>query len=340
MPSYSKQKLLILKDIFAEETDSDHGIQMHELRNIIKEQFGTKPDRKTIVSDVDALENYGLEIQRATGSRKDYRLFKGKDDLDLMELKILIDLIQSSRFLTPSISKNLIRKLERLCSKYERKKLKREIIVPNREKSENASILYVMDSIHEAIETNKQIRFKYYDYDMNKEKYYHHWGNEYRVSPYALLYRDGIYMLIAIPAKDKHVRMYRVDHMESVTISYADRLNQEIFDSINTEEFVNGTFGMCWKTVREVTLLAHFSLVHAVMDKFGADIELKPENEEEFIFTVPVTYTPEFLGWVLSFGGRMKIVAPSGMAYYFKRTCRACLNTNRPGHNYYTYPWI
>ncbi len=149
MPSYSKQKLLILKDIFEEETDTDHGIQMHQLQDVIESKFGTRPDRKTIVSDVDAMEDYGLEIQRATGGRKDYRLLKGKEELSLMELKLLVDLIQSSRFLSPDIAKKLIHKLGRLCSKHERKKLDRKVIVPNRERSENKNILYAMVHLKE-----------------------------------------------------------------------------------------------------------------------------------------------------------------------------------------------
>jgi len=112
---------------------------------------------------------------------------------------------------------------------------------------------------HAAIEANKQIRFKYYSYDMDKKKYYHHWGNEYRVSPYALLYREGIYTLLAIPAKDNQLRMYRVDHMEAVTISQATRLNPEVNDAINLEEFTNRTFGLFYKSHKEVTLHTHKS---------------------------------------------------------------------------------
>lgn len=307
---YAKQKLIFLRDMFAEHTDTDHGLIMKEIQDKVEREYGIRPDRKTIISDIDVLESYGLEIQRAAGGRKDYRLLKGEDDLNVMEVKILIDLIQSSRFLSPTISKKLIRKLEKLCSVHERKALKRKVIVPNRERSENANILYAMDSIHEAIEANKQIRFKYYGYDLDKKKFYHHWGNEYRVSPYALLYHEGVYTLIAIPAKDNRIRMYRVDHMEEVAISHADRLNHEVFDAIDLEEFANRTFGLSFKRYCDVTLNAHISLVDAVIDRFGMNVEFKPVSKEVFTFTVPVAVSPEFFGWVISFGGRMKIVSP------------------------------
>ena len=197
---YAKQKLFFLREMFAEHTDADHGITMKEIHDKVENQYGIRPDHKTIISDINALESCQVELQRAAGRRKDYRLLKGKDELNVMEVKILIDLIQSSRFLSPAISKTLIRKLEKLCSVHERKTLKRKVIVPNRERSENTNILYAMNSIHEAIEADKQIRFKYYGYDLDKKKFYHHWGNEYRVSPYALLYREGLYTLIAVPA--------------------------------------------------------------------------------------------------------------------------------------------
>lgn len=318
---YAKKKLFFLRDMFAEHSDAEHGLTMQDIQNRVEREYGIRPDRKTIISDIDVLESYGVEIQRATGRRKDYRLLKDKDALNVMEVKILIDLIQSSRFLPPAISERLIRKLEKLCSVHERKTLKRKVIVPNRERSENTNILYAMDSIHEAIEANKQIRFKYYSYDVDKKKYYHHWGKEYRVSPYALLYREGIYTLLAIPAKDNKPRMYRVDHMEAVTISHANRLNLEVFDTLNLEEFTNRTFGLSYKPYKEVTLHAHESLIDAVIDRFGMDVELTPVDDVLFSFTVPVTLTPEFFGWVLSFGGRMMIVSPIIARSLFYSTC-------------------
>ena len=199
--------------------------------------------------------------------------------------------------------------------------MKRKVIVPNRERSENTNILYAMNSIHEAIESNKQIKFKYYGYDIDKKKTYHHWGNKYRVSPYALLYREGVYTLVAIPAKDNRIRMYRVDHMEEVEISHADRHEKAVFDAINLKEFANGTFGFSFKPQCEVTLNAHVSLIDAIIDRFGMDVKLTPVSDEVCSFTVPVTLSPEFFGWVLSFGGRMKLVSPSKAKMLFRSTC-------------------
>ena len=332
---YAKQKLFFLRDLFLEHTDANHGITMQEIQDKIEHQYGIRPDHKTIISDINVLESYGVEIQRASGRRKDYRLLKGEDELNIMEVKILIDLIQSSRFLSPSISKTLIHKLEKLCSIHERKTLKRKVIVPNRERSENTNILYAMDSIHQAIEANKQIKFKYYGYDMDKKKCYHHWGNKYRVSPYALIYREGIYTLVAIPAKDNRIRMYRVDHMEEVEISHADRHEEAVFNAINLEELANSTFGRSIKPQCEVTLNAHVSLIDAIIDRFGMDVKLTPVKDDVCSFSVLVSLSPEFFGWVLSFGGRMKLISHSNAKYYFRSTCHRIYP-----HNFYRSSYL
>lgn len=318
---YSKEKMLFLRDMFAEHSDTENGLTMKDIQDKVERAYHIRPDRKTIISDINVLESYGLEIQRAAGRRKDYRLLKGKDELNVMEVKILIDLIQSSRFLSPTVAKRLIRKLEKLCSIHEQKTLHRKVIVPNRERSENTNILYAMNSIHEAIDADKQIKFKYYGYDIDKKKTYHHWGNKYRVSPYALLYREGIYTLVAIPAKDTRIRMYRVDHMEEVEISHADRHEKAVFDAINLEEFANGTFGFSFKPQCEVTLNAHVSLIDAIIDRFGMDVKLTFVSDEVCSFTVPVTLSPEFFGWVLSFGGRMKLISPDKTKKMLRGLC-------------------
>lgn len=148
MLNYSKVKLLFLKDLLIQETDSEHGLTMKEIQTRIDHQYKTRPDRKTIIKDIDALEDYGgIEIQRPSGRRMDYRVLKGENDLDLMEIKLLIDTVQASRFLSQKQSDALVRKLEHLCSKYEKKKLYHKVIVPNRAKSTNRQILYVMDDL-------------------------------------------------------------------------------------------------------------------------------------------------------------------------------------------------
>ena len=179
-----------------------------------------------------------------------------------------------------------------------------------------------MDEIHRAIESNKQIRFQYYGFDMYKKKEYHHFGNEYRVSPFALIYHQGLYTLIAIPARDTRIRFYRIDRMENVVVSRADRLHEEIFNEIDIDRFTSGTFGLHASEVRDVTLKCHKSLVDTIMDRFGADIPFTIVDEKHFEVTVPVVMNADFYGWVFSLGGRIVIMAPEKVRYRFENACR------------------
>lgn len=230
---YAKQKLFFLREMFAEHTDADHGITMKEIQDKVENQYGIRPDHKTIISNINALESCNVEIQRASGRRKDYRLLKGKDELNLMEVKILINLIQSSHLLSSTLADNLIRKLEKLCSKHERKKIKGHIVVANQNRAQNMQIMYAMDTIHEAIESDCQLRFNYFQYDIKKRQILTQDGKEYRVSPYALIYHEDVYYLLCVPHNKRTLTMYRVDRMLYVEKFNKEREHKEVFSREN-----------------------------------------------------------------------------------------------------------
>jgi len=317
-----RRKLLELKDILYEDTDENNGITMKEILNKLQAVCGTKPDKKTVYTDLDVLEDYGMDIVRPHGRATEYRLIRGENELSCVEIKMLIDTVQASHFLTKKQADGIISKLRRLCSKHERKTLNHEVIIANHAKSDNRHILYTMDQIHVAIETNKQIRFQYYTYDMYKRKEYHHFGNEYRVSPFALIYHQGLYILVAIPAKDTRIRFYRIDRMENVVISRADRLHEEVFNEIDIDRFTSGTFGLRASEVRDVTLRCHKSLVDTIMDRFGADVPFTIVDEKYFEITVPAVMNSDFYGWLVSLGGRISIIAPKKARISFEMACR------------------
>jgi len=317
-----RRKLLELKDILYEDTDENNGITMKEILNKLQAVCGTKPDKKTVYTDLDVLEDYGMDIVRPHGRATEYRLIRGENELSCVEIKMLIDTVQASHFLTKKQADGIISKLRRLCSKHERKTLNHEVIIANHAKSDNRHILYTIDQIHLAIETNKQIRFQYYTYDMYKRKEYHHFGNEYRVSPFALIYHQGLYILVAIPAKDTRIRFYRIDRMENVVISRADRLHEEVFNEIDIDRFTSGTFGLRASEVRDVTLRCHKSLVDTIMDRFGADVPFTIVDEKYFEITVPAVMNSDFYGWLVSLGGRISIIAPKKARISFEMACR------------------
>lgn len=317
-----RQKILVLRDIFYENADEKHGITMKEIQSKLQTACGVKANKKTVYTDIDVLQDYGMIIHRPQGRSVEYRLEKKEDELNYVEVKMLIDTVQSSRFLTKKQAEKIISKLECLCSKHERKTLNHKVIIANRAKSDNYHILQNMDEIHRAIESNKQIRFQYYGFDMYKKKEYHHFGNEYRVSPFALIYHQGLYTLIAIPARDTRIRFYRIDRMENVVVSRADRLHEEIFNEIDIDRFTSGTFGLHASEVREVTLRCHESLVDTIMDRFGADVPFTIVDKKHFEVTVSVVMNADFYGWIFSLGGRVVIMAPEKARYSFENACR------------------
>ena len=316
-----RQKILVLRDIFYENADEKHGMTMKEIQSKLQVACGVKANKKTVYTDIDVLQDYGMIIHRPQGRSIEYRLEKKEDELNYVEVKMLIDTVQSSRFLTKKQADKIISKLERLCSKHERKTLNHKVIIANRAKSDNYHILQNMDEIHRAIESNKQIRFQYYGFDMYKQKEYHHFGNEYRVSPFALIYHEGLYTLVAIPARDTRIRFYRIDRMENVVISRADRLHEEIFNETDIDRYTSGTFGLAASEVRDVTLRCHKSIVDAAMDRFGRDVPFTIIDHDYFEITVPCVLNAAFYGWILSLGGRAVIAAPERVARKFIKEC-------------------
>ena len=320
-----RKKLLVLKDILYENTDEKHGITMKEILTKLREVCHVTPNVKTVYTDIDVLEDYGIEVLRPHGQETEYRLIKRKNELNYVELKMLIDTIQASHFLTKKQANTIISKLELLCSVHERKTLNHEVIVANRAKSENVHVLYTMDKIHTAIETKKQIRFQYYEYNMYKKKEYHNYGEEYRVSPIALIYHQGIYMLVAIPARDDEIQLYRVDRMENAIVSRADRLYEEDFSEIDIERYTAALFGMHVSEVKDVTLRCHKSVVDAIMDRFGMEIPWTIIDEDSFELTVPIVLNANFFGWLLSMEGLVRIVSPEQLTHRFSMLCSDAL---------------
>ena len=142
------------------------------------------------------------------------------------------------------------------------------------------------------------------------------------VVPFALIYHQGLYILVAIPAKDTRIRFYRIDRMENVVISHADRLHEEVFNEIDIDRFTSGTFGLRASEVRDVTLRCHKSLVDTIMDRFGADVPFTIVDEKYFEITVPAVMNSDFYGWLVSLGGRISIIAPKKARISFEMACR------------------
>ena len=301
-----KLKMLYLVKIFSEESDDDHYLTMPEIIRKLA-AYGVNADRKTLYQDIVELRKYGFDILTSQDGRN-YYYYLGRREFELPELKLLVDAVQSSRFITDRKSGQLIRKLESLVSKYEGIKLHRQVIIAGRIKTMNESIYYNVDKIHEAIGADRQIRFKYFDWNLNKEMEARYDGRWYRLSPMALVWDDEKYYLVGYDEKYDSITHYRVDKMMEIRITNDERIGKKEFREFNLAHYTNALFGMYTGDETKVILEGENHMVGVLIDRFGKDIIIVPVDEEHFRTSVTVAVSRHFLGWIMSLGGGVKIV--------------------------------
>ena len=313
--SNQKLKLLYLLKILQERTDDEHGLSMQE---IIAElgRYDIEAERKSIYSDLELLEQFGVDIEKRKSSTTTYHVVSR--DFELPELKLLVDAVQASKFISPNKSTEIIKKLENLTSKYEATQLQRQVYVANRIKNMNNSILYVVDDIHRAITTNKKISFQYFEWNMNREKQLKRDGKIYIASPWALTWDDENYYLISYDSEQGIIKHYRVDKMINITVLDEAREGAETFEGFDMGVYSKKTFGMYGGDDQQVTLRCHKSIVNAVIDRFGSDVIMMPIDDEYFEVSSKVSVSPTFLGWVAIFGKNMMIKSPVSVVEKFK----------------------
>ena len=310
MPKKSNQKLrmIYMKEILERHTDIDHGIAREDFERYLSHRGIEAPTRKTFYDDLDALDDYGMDIGRDPYG-KAYKLLSR--EFDLPEIKLIIDAIQASKSIPESMTQRLIKKIEMLCSEYQAKELNRDVIVSGRVKTINEGTRNNIDYIHTAISNDQQITCKYFDYDTSLKKKYRKRGSQYTLSPFALVYSDENYYLLAYDAQLKEIRNYRVDRMENVScVEGSVREGKEEFATIDMSKYQKYTFGMYSGEVKEVTMVFTNNMVNAVVDRFGRDIMIHKEDKYHFRISVAVAVSPQFYGWVFGLGKMARIVGP------------------------------
>ena len=315
-----KQKMLYLVKIFSEETDDSHYLTMQEIIRKLAER-GINIDRKTLYVDFDELRDFGLDIQMEKIGRS-YYYHLGKRDFELPELKMLVDAVQSAKAITDKKSNELIKKLESLVSKYEAGQLNRQVIISGRIKSMNESIYYNVDSLHEAIGKDRQIRFKYVQWDIKKTMKLRKEGAWYLVSPWGLMWDDENYYLIAYDSSDQKIKHYRVDKMQRITLTEDKREGKKQFEQFSIPRYAKSIFGMFGGEETRVTLEAENSKVGILIDRFGKDILIQPVDGEHFRTTVNVVVSNQFLGWIMALGNEVTIISPDEVVEQMKAEIR------------------
>lgn len=306
--SNQKFKLYYLAKIITEKTDEEHYITMPEILNAL-EGYGVTATRKSIYADLKDLEKLGIEVEgEAVGNRYHYHV-TGRQ-FELPELKLLVDAIQASKFITVKKTNDLIRKLETLVSKYEAAKLQRQVFVSGRIKTMNESIYYSVDAIHNAIAENRKIRFQYYQWNIKKETELRHNGAYYHVSPWGLSWDNENYYLIGYDSAADMIKHYRVDKMLHIYMSDEKREGKEYFSKTDLAVYTKKSFGMFGGEEEHVKLLVDNDLAGVIIDRFGKDVTMIPQGKDHFIVYVDVRVSRRFLCWVFALGDGAKIIGP------------------------------
>lgn len=306
--SGQKLKLLYLMRIFNELTDEDHPLTMPELIAEL-ERYGIAAERKTLYADLELLMQFGMDLCRTNNRPPGY--YVGARTFEMPELEMLIDSVQASKFITEKKTLSLIGKLQSLCSVHQARGLTRQVYVKNRIKSMNETIYLNIDLLHAAITQNRQIHFYYFEYDREKNRVYRHSGKRYQISPYALIWDNENYYLIAYDPESKIIKHYRVDKMAQIQIGTEERTGGEVFAQIDISGYTKRNFSMFGGKEEIVTLRFSNHLTGVVLDRFGKDTILTKDRESHFRVSIPIAVSPQFFGFLFSLGTDAEILSPA-----------------------------
>lgn len=311
-----KAKILYILDYLEKYSHEEHPVRASELIAMLANQHNISCERKTIYSDITTLQDFGVDIITLPGKNGGYYI--GYRNFEPYELKLLIDAVQSSKYLTQSKSQELIEKLCKQCNTHDASLLKRDVLVSGRVKSMNESIYFNVDTIQNAIAQGKQITFRYFDWDLGGKRLYRE--KEYIASPYGLCQDNENCYLLAHNAR-YGVTSYRVDRMTNIEITEEKRTPCPELTGKALVHYANQTFQMFHGEATDVKLRFHRSLINVVIDRFGKDIMMIPDGDSHFNFTVKVAVSPMFLSWVIGFGNKAKILYPQSVADACKALC-------------------
>lgn len=320
-----KLKLLYLYQILLQKTDEEHKLGMEDLLAALA-RCGIEAERKSIYSDIAALQDFGLDVMLQRGPGGGY--YVASRDFELAELKLLVDAIQCSRFITEKKSNELIKKVESLASEAQARALQRQVYVSDRIKTINESIYYNIDTLHSAISAGVQITFQYFEWildftsEQRIQKRYRKGGALYQVSPWALTWDDENYYMIAYDGASDSIRHYRVDKMEHISLTENRREGQQLFHDLNIASYSRKMFGMFSGEEKNVRLRCENRFIGIIRDRFGADLMVRYLDEDHFSVQVSVAVSPQFFSWVFGLGGAVQIMEPTDVRAAFQQQLR------------------
>lgn len=311
-----KMKILLVMKELLEKTDEMHPISTTELVSML-ERNGISAERKSVYDDIEILKKFGMDIENRREQPSGYYI--ASRDFEFPELKLLVDAVQCARFITRKKSEELIRKLEKLASREEARQLHRQVFVLNRIKTKNENIYYSVDQIHTAIAQNAKIRFQYYEWTVSKEIHLRRDGMFYEISPWALTWDDENYYMVGYDPQGKMIKHYRVDKMLNLQILKVPREGRELFSKFDIASYSQKVFGMFGGTEETVRLVCNNELIGVMIDRFGKEIPIHPQGQEQFSIVVRVNVSQHFYGWLFALGEGVRIESPDRVVEQFKK---------------------
>ena len=310
-----KLKLLYLMRMLEEETDAEQGLTMTQILEKL-EGLGISAERKSIYRDIEALREFGVDVRTYQRAPVEYAV--ERRDFAFPELLLLVDAVQSSRFLTQRKSDALVAGVKRLASKRQRKLLDKRVHVEGRIKMQNESVFYSVDRIQEALARKRKISFVYFKYDATKHKTAQHHGERYVETPVQLVYSEGYYYLVVFNEKHDDFANYRVDRMDRIEVTDEPAVKNERIATFDARELESRAFGMYSGEPVSATLLVDESVMGAAIDRFGKDVESLPAGEGKAHVYAVVMKSPVLFGWLAQFGDRMHIEKPASLAQAYR----------------------
>jgi len=304
-----KMKLTYLMKIMLEKTDDEHSLTMSQIVKEL-EKYDVTAERKSIYADFqDMTDKLNIEVIKEQIGRETY-YHVGSREFELAEVKLLIDAIQSSKFITQNKSRELIKKIKSFVSEHQAKQLQRQVFINDRVKSMNESVYYTVDDVHTAINSNRTIRFVYYRWDITKKLVPMHDGEKVEVSPWALSWDDENYYMVAYDALSQKIKHYRVDKMMKISITDSPREGKEAFKDFDMAKYSKMNFGMYSGETKRVKIEFPNRMCGVFIDRFGKDVSFVPAGEGRSTLGVEVAVSPQFYGWIFGLGKDVKVVGP------------------------------
>ncbi len=307
-----KRKLLILAKLLLERSDDEHIISRQEMQAEL-ERWGLSAERKSIYDDMGQLRELGLDVQSRRGRGGGW--FVGERDFELAELKLLVDAVQSSRFLTKRKSDALIHKLEGLTSVHQARQLHRQVYVDRRVKTMNESIFYNVDKLQTAIAAGQVVSFRYFEYNAVRERVFRREGSKYQLTPYGLIWDSEQYYAAGWDELRQEVRHYRVDKMADIVVS---KVKGHPPGDWTAEGYARRHFGMFSGSPCRLRLRCENRLAGVFIDRFGLEVSLVPDGPDCFTAAVDLVVSPPLWGWLFGLGTGVEVLDPDWAAAEFR----------------------